>query len=78
MVYLHLYSLRFRISLPELSGFCLMLIGGIYSPDSCSLFVMTPFAEFQNLRLTHLVWEIEEYENVFLVDSLKNIRRDAV
>ena len=45
MTYLYLFSLRFRMSLHEPSGFGLMSIGEIYSPDSRPPFVMTPLAE---------------------------------
>ena len=45
MVYLHLFFFRFSISLHEPSGFCLINIGVMYSPVSCSHFVITPFTK---------------------------------
>lgn len=37
--------LRFNMSLHEPSSFCLIDIGEMYAPVSCSLFIIIPFAE---------------------------------
>ena len=70
MAYLHFKFFRFSMSLHEPSDFCLINIGKMYSPVSCSHFFITPFAktfEFLNLSQTHLLLKIEEYRSYVLL-----------
>ena len=49
------------MSLHEPSGFCLINIGEMYSPVSCSDFVITPFAK--SFWISKFIAESSSFEN---------------
>ena len=51
----------FNMSLHEPSGFCLINIGEMYSPVSCSDFVITPFAK--SFWISRFIAESSSFEN---------------